>query len=93
MSNTVIESIGLGTYNICSALETYNFFKKETAIGVLLKLGEANSKIKQNLYDEIKRIIPKINIIREDSFKRKRFAMKNLSKEKGLDLLIDLIHL
>lgn len=90
-SNTIIESIALGTYNICSDLTAYQFFKKNSSIGVLSKLGVSNNEKLLNLYEKIKVSIIKIEKIRNDSSKRSAFAIKNFSKVEGLDKLIHLI--
>jgi len=90
-SNTIIESIALGTYNICSDLTAYQFFKKNSSIGVLSKLGVSNNEKFDNLYEKIKVSIIKIEKIRNDSSKRSAFAIKNFYKVEGLDKLIYLI--
>ena len=90
-SNTIIESIALGTYNICSDLTAYQFFKKNPSIGVLSKLGVSNNEKLHNLYEKIKVSIIKIEEIRKDSAKRSEFAIKNFHKVEGLDKLIHLI--
>ena len=91
-SNTIIESLALGTYNICGDLKQYKFFKNNKSIGKLFKLGSTDKETAKNLYDVIKYTLPKIKKIRQNSEKRRIFALKKFSKGEGLDKLLNLIN-
>ena len=91
-SNTIIESLALGTYNICGDLDQYRFFQNNQSISKIFKYGSNDMETTKNLYDVIKNILPNINKIRQSSEKRRMFALKNFSKGEGLDKIQNLIN-
>ena len=91
-SNTIIETIALGTYNVCGELDQYNFFNNNQFIGKLFKFGRTDLDTAKNLYNVIKDTLPQIKKIRQSSKKRRMFALKNFSKGEGLDKIQSLIN-
>lgn len=91
-SNTIIESLALGTYNICGDLKQYKFLKNNQMISKLFKYGSTDQETTKNLYNVIKHTLPKIKKIRQNSKKRRIFALEKFSKGEGLDKLQNLIN-
>ena len=91
-SNTIIETLALGTYNICGELGQYNFFKNNQFLGKLSKYGRTDLDTAKNLYNVIKYALTQIKKIRQNSEKRRIFALKNFSKGEGLDKIQNLIN-
>ena len=61
-------------------------------ISKLFKYGSTEQKTTKNLYNVIKHTLPKIKKIRQNSKKRRIFALENFSKGEGLDKLQNLIN-
>ena len=90
-SNTVLESLALGTYVVLSDIRAYNSFKNKKYLAKFIKLTNEKEVNIKNLYNVLKLTLNDIDFIRRTSNKRRNYIYNNFSNRKNLNVLLDKI--
>lgn len=90
-SNTIIESLALGTFPVCTDLYPYKFLTDDMNLGAVVSIGCDSQRNIENLYFKIKQTIINLDQIREGTLLRRNFAMEHFQYGVGVDKIIQFI--
>lgn len=90
-SNTIIESLALGTFPVCVDLDPYKFLTSVMNLGALVSISCDSQKNIENLYSKIKQTIANLDQIRDGVLSRRNFAMEHFQYGVDLEKIIQFI--
>lgn len=91
MSNTVLETLAIGTFPIISDLQQYAFLKQDLRLGMPVTLTGRIDLDTDNIYQTISLAIEQIEEIRASVEFRRDFAARHYQHSKGVNKVIEVL--
>lgn len=91
LSNTIVEALALGSMPIFSDLAPYEFLKRDTRLGISVKIEESAHQNAEQLYTALRHAIACIEKIRLESAYRRQYAEKNFKAGTGAEYMVEVL--
>jgi len=88
LSNTILETLALGSMPLYSELPPYAFLKQDARLGISTELGDSFEQNVQRLQETIKHALSQLDEIRSGSHFRRDFAETHFRTGSGLEHII-----